>query len=50
MLAVCEGALAGAHSALYDLYRLAEGKVVEHWDTVEAVAPRSEWKNTNGKF
>jgi hypothetical protein len=21
-----------------------------HWDTVEAVTPRSEWKNDNGKF
>ena len=23
---------------------------VEHWDTVEKVAPRAEWKNDNGKF
>ena len=25
-------------------------KVVEHWDTTEKIAPRSEWKNDNGKF
>jgi len=50
VLSVCEGAVAGAHSALYDLYRVANGKLVEHWDTVEHVAPRSEWKNDNGKF
>ncbi len=50
VLAVCEGKLAGAHSAFYDLYRLSGGKLVEHWDTVESVAPRSEWKNENGKF
>ena len=22
----------------------------EHWDTIEKIAPRSEWKNNNGKF
>ena len=50
VLTVCEGTLAGAHSAFYDLFRLANAKVVEHWDTIEPVAPRSEWKNDNGKF
>ena len=50
VLSVCEGTLAGVHSAFYDLFRLADGRIVEHWDTIEAVAPRSEWKNENGKF
>ncbi len=50
VLAVSEGSLRGAHSAFYDLYRLDEGMLVEHWDTVESVPPRSEWKNDNGKF
>lgn len=50
VLTVCEGTRAGVHSAFYDLYRIENGKVVEHWDTIEAVAPRSEWKNDNGKF
>jgi len=50
VLSVCEGTLAGVHSAFYDLFRLADGKVVEHWDTIEALAPRSQWKNQNGKF
>ncbi len=50
VLAVSEGSLRGAHSAFYDLYRLVDGKLVEHWDTVETVPPRSEWKNDNGKF
>lgn len=50
VLSVCEGTRAGVHSAFYDLFRLADGKVVEHWDTIEAIAPRSEWKNQNGKF
>ena len=50
VLTVCEGTLAGAHSSFYDLYRLEAGKIVEHWDTVEKVPPKSEWKNDNGKF
>jgi len=50
VLCVSEGDLDGVHSAFYDLFRLANGKVVEHWDTTEKIAPRSEWKNDNGKF
>ncbi len=50
VLAVSEGSLAGVHSAFYDLFRVADGKIVEHWDTVEAVPPRSAWQNDNGKF
>ncbi len=50
VLTVCEGEFQGTHSALYDLFRVAGGKIVEHWDTVEAIAPRSAWKNDNGKF
>lgn len=49
-LAVSEGHLRGRHTAFYDLYRVADGMIVEHWDTVEAVPPASEWKNDNGKF
>ena len=50
VLTVCEGARDGVHSAFYDLFRVNEGKLVEHWDTIEAIAPRSEWKHENGKF
>ncbi|NKB52888.1 MAG: hypothetical protein GKR97_11800 [Rhizobiaceae bacterium] len=50
VLCVCEGHFEGVHSAFYDLFRLENGKIVEHWDTREKIAPRSEWKNTNGKF
>ena len=50
VLAVSEGTRDGTHSAFYDLFRVADGKLVEHWDTVEAVAPREDWKNENGKF
>ncbi len=50
VLSVSEGTLDGVHTSFYDLFRLAEGKIVEHWDTIEAIPPPSEWKNQNGKF
>ncbi len=50
VLAVSEGRLEGKHSAFYDLFRLKNAKIEEHWDTTEAIPPIEEWKNTNGKF
>jgi predicted SnoaL-like aldol condensation-catalyzing enzyme len=50
VLCVSEGQYDGVHSAFYDLFRIAGGKIVEHWDTTEKIAPQSEWKNDNGKF
>ncbi len=50
VLTVNEGTRAGVPTSFYDLYRLANAKIVEHWDTLEAIPPRHEWKNDNGKF
>jgi predicted SnoaL-like aldol condensation-catalyzing enzyme len=50
VLSVSEGHYNGIHSAFYDLFRVGGGKLVEHWDTTEKIAPRNEWKNNNGKF
>lgn len=50
VLCISEGKFSGTHSAFYDLFRLAKGKLVEHWDTTEKIAPQNEWKNNNGKF
>jgi len=50
ILTVSEGSVNGVHSSFFDLFRVAHGKLVEHWDTTEAVPPRSEWRNDNGKF
>jgi predicted SnoaL-like aldol condensation-catalyzing enzyme len=50
VLSVSEGEFAGKHVAFYDLFRVQDGKIVEHWDTIEGIPPRAEWKNANGKF
>jgi len=50
VLVVSEGGLGGVHSSFYDLFRVAAGRIVEHWGTTESIPPRSEWKNDNGKF
>lgn len=50
VLTVCEGFRGDVHTSFYDLFRIDDGKIVEHWDTTEAVPPREEWKNDNGKF
>lgn len=35
--------------AQVDIFRIENGKVVEHWDNVEPVPPKEEWANS-GKF
>ena len=50
VLSVCEGSANQIESSFFDLYRLNDGKIVEHWDTTEAIPSRDKWKNNNGKF
>ena len=50
VLSVSEGEYQGRPTSYYDLFRLKNGKIVEHWDVIEPIPPRSEWKNNNGKF
>jgi predicted SnoaL-like aldol condensation-catalyzing enzyme len=50
VLVASEGTFGERHSSFYDLFRVENGKIAEHWDTIEAIPPREEWKNDNGKF
>jgi predicted SnoaL-like aldol condensation-catalyzing enzyme len=50
VLVVSEGRFAGKPTSFYDLWRVENGKIAEHWDTIEAIPPREQWKNANGKF
>ena len=50
VLAVSEGAFAGQHTSYYDLFRIENGKIAEHWDVIETIIPEEERKNSNGKF
>jgi predicted SnoaL-like aldol condensation-catalyzing enzyme len=50
VLVVSEGYLAEKHSSFYDLFRIENGKIAEHWDTIEEIPAKENWKNNNGKF
>ena len=50
ILVVSEGQMAGKHSSFYDLFRVENGKIAEHWDTIEEIPAKENWKNNNGKF
>lgn len=50
VLVVSEGISKNEPAAFYDLYRLANDKIAEHWEVFETIPPRNTWKNSNGKF
>ncbi len=50
VLVASEGSFGGRHVAFYDLFRVEGGKIAEHWDTIETIPARDQWKNANGKF
>lgn len=50
VLVLSEGSFGNAHIAFYDLFRVENGKIAEHWDVLENMMPKESWKNNNGKF
>lgn len=53
VLTMSEGfpdATTGLSSAYYDLFRLENGKIIEHWDIIQEIPAEADWANTNGKW
>ena len=50
VLVVSEGVMADKPTSFYDLFRIENGKIAEHWDIVETIPPVKDHKNKNGKF
>lgn len=50
VLAISEGTFADKPTSFYDLFRVENGKIAEHWDVIETILPKDQWKNNNGKF
>lgn len=50
VLAVSEGTYGGKPTSYYDLWRIENGKIAEHWDVMETIADETTWANENGKL
>jgi predicted SnoaL-like aldol condensation-catalyzing enzyme len=50
VLVITEATFGGVPTGIYDLYRIENGKIAEHWDTLQEIPPHADWKNDNGKF
>jgi predicted SnoaL-like aldol condensation-catalyzing enzyme len=46
---LCKASWEGQPFAQVDIFRIKNGKIVEHWDNAEPVPPEEEWANS-GKF
>lgn len=49
VLTVSEGMWGGKRHAFYDLFRMKEGKIVEHWDVIQEI-PTEGLAHANGMF
>jgi len=47
--AMSQMSLAGTDVAVIDIFRVADGRIAEHWDVAEAITPEDTWVNS-GKF
>jgi predicted SnoaL-like aldol condensation-catalyzing enzyme len=36
--------------ANFDLFRIENGKIAEHWEVLSPIPPHDQWKNSNGPF
>ena len=50
VLSVSEGNFCGRYVAYYDLFRVENGFIAEHWDVIQDIPAEGKWLNKNGKF
>lgn len=50
VLVLSEGVFQEKPTAFYDLYRVENDKIAEHWDVVEEIPAEADRQNSNGKF
>jgi predicted SnoaL-like aldol condensation-catalyzing enzyme len=50
VLVAASGSIAGKPVAYYDLFRVQNSKIAEHWDVIEDIPSPDQFKNQNGKF
>ena len=50
VLALSEGTIGDRPTAFYDLFRIDDGKISEHWDVISEIIPDDAAANGNGKF
>lgn len=49
-LGMSEGTFGGKPTVYYDLFRVENGYIAEHWDVMEETMPKDKWANQNGKL
>lgn len=50
VLVMSEGLFDGKPAAYYDLFRIENDRIEEHWDTIEEIPSKEASKNDNGKW
>lgn len=50
VLALVEGNTPMGHTADYDLFRVQDGKITEHWDVISKIPPPQQRRNSNDPF